>query len=30
MKIHDLITTTDKLAELCARLSKNDFVCVDT
>ncbi|WP_370178257.1 ribonuclease D [Alteriqipengyuania sp.] len=30
MKIHDLITTTDKLAELCERLSSNDFVCVDT
>jgi ribonuclease D len=30
MKIHDLITTTDKLAELCDRLAKNDFVCVDT
>ena len=30
MKIHDLITTTDKLAELCERLSNNDFVCVDT
>ncbi|GAB5349678.1 ribonuclease D [Alteriqipengyuania sp. 357] len=30
MKIHDLITTTDKLAELCERLGKGDFVCVDT
>ncbi|MFL0356930.1 ribonuclease D [Erythrobacter sp. GH1-10] len=30
MKIHDLITTTDKLAELCGRLSKSDFVAVDT
>jgi len=30
MKIHDLITTTDELAELCERLSSNDFVCVDT
>ena len=30
MKIHDLITTTDKLAELCERLSKSDFVAVDT
>lgn len=30
MKIHDLITTTDRLAELCERLGKGDFVCVDT
>jgi len=30
MKIHDLITTTDKLAELCERLSKSEFVTVDT
>ncbi|MBE5073379.1 ribonuclease D [Erythrobacteraceae bacterium E2-1 Yellow Sea] len=30
MKIHDLITTTDALADLCERLSKSDFVTVDT
>jgi ribonuclease D len=30
MKIHDLITTTDALADLCARLAKSDFVAVDT
>jgi ribonuclease D len=30
MKIHDLITTTDALAELCGRLAKSDFVAVDT
>ncbi len=30
MKIHELITTTDALAELCARLAKSDFVTVDT
>lgn len=30
MKIHPLITTSAALAELCARLSKADFVCVDT
>jgi len=30
MKIHDLITTTDKLAELCERLAKSEFVAVDT
>ncbi|AKM06844.1 ribonuclease D [Pelagerythrobacter marensis] len=30
MKIHDLITTTDELAELCERLAKSDFVSVDT
>jgi ribonuclease D len=30
MKIHDLITTTDKLAELCERLATHDFVAVDT
>ncbi|MBD3729428.1 MAG: ribonuclease D [Sphingomonadales bacterium] len=30
MKIHDLITTTDALAELCERLAKSDFVTVDT
>lgn len=30
MKIHDLITDSDTLAELCERLAKSDFVCVDT
>lgn len=30
MKIHDLITTTDKLADLCERLAKAEFVTVDT
>ncbi len=30
MKIHPLITTSEALADLCARLSKADFVCVDT
>ena len=30
MKIHDLITTTNALAELCERLSKSEFVTVDT
>ena len=30
MKIHDLITTTGPLTELCDRLAKSDFVCVDT
>jgi len=30
MTIHPLITTTDALAELCERLGKGDFVCVDT
>ena len=30
MKIHDLITTTQPLAELCERLAKSEFVCVDT
>ena len=30
MKIHPLITTTDALADLCARLAKSDFVAVDT
>ena len=30
MKIHDLITTTDALADLCERLSKSEFVAVDT
>jgi ribonuclease D len=30
MKIHPLITTTDALTDLCARLAKSDFVTVDT
>lgn len=30
MKIHDLITTTGELADLCARLAKADFITVDT
>lgn len=30
MKIHDLITTTGALADLCERLAKSDFVTVDT
>ena len=30
MKIHPLITTTAALTELCARLAKADYVCVDT
>ncbi len=30
MKIHPLITTTDKLADLCSRLSQSEFVTVDT
>lgn len=30
MKIHPLITTTDALAQLCERLSKADFITVDT
>src|SRR5690606_5999434 len=30
MKIHDLITTTEDLAALCDRLSKSDFITVDT
>lgn len=30
MKIHPLITTSAALAELCGRLAKADFVCVDT
>jgi ribonuclease D len=30
MKIHPLITTTEKLAELCERLAQSDFVAVDT
>lgn len=30
MKIHDLITKTDDLAALCERLSKSEFVTIDT
>lgn len=30
MKIHDLITTTDALADLCERLAKSEFVAIDT
>jgi ribonuclease D len=30
MKIHPLITKTEELAELCARLAQGEFVCVDT
>ena len=30
MKIHDLITESDELAALCKRLSRSDFVAVDT
>jgi ribonuclease D len=30
MKIHPLITKSTELAELCARLAKADFICVDT
>ncbi|MEM6826810.1 MAG: ribonuclease D, partial [Pseudomonadota bacterium] len=30
MKIHDLITTSDALADLCARLARSEFVTVDT
>ena len=30
MKIHPLITTTEELADLCERLAKSEFVCVDT
>ncbi|MFU7528072.1 ribonuclease D [Qipengyuania sp. ASV99] len=30
MKIHDLITTTDALADLCERLATSEFVTVDT
>ena len=30
MKIHDLITTTDALTELCDRLAESEFVAVDT
>ncbi len=30
MKIHDLITTTDALTDLCERLAKSEFVTIDT
>ncbi len=30
MKIHELITDTETLADLCQRLAKSEFVCVDT
>ena len=30
MKIHPLITTTEALTDLCGRLAKADFICVDT
>ncbi|MEP3050111.1 MAG: ribonuclease D [Erythrobacter sp.] len=30
MKIHDLITTTEALADICERLAKSEFVAVDT
>ncbi|MFS0736321.1 ribonuclease D [Sphingomonas sp. 1P06PA] len=30
MKIHPLITTTEELAALCARLAKSSFITVDT
>jgi ribonuclease D len=30
MQIHPLITTTEALSDLCARLSRSEFVCVDT
>ena len=30
MKIHDLITTTDALSDICGRLARSDFVTVDT
>lgn len=30
MKIHPLVTTTDELAELCARWAKSSFIAVDT
>ncbi|WP_299192079.1 ribonuclease D [uncultured Erythrobacter sp.] len=30
MKIHDLITTTEALDDLCKRLAKSEFVAVDT
>jgi len=30
MKIHDLITTSEPLAELCERLAQSEFVAIDT
>ncbi len=30
MEIHPLITTTESLVQLCARLAKSDFIAVDT
>ncbi|WP_151975079.1 ribonuclease D [Erythrobacter sp. EC-HK427] len=30
MQIHPLITESDELADLCERLAKSEFVCVDT
>ena len=30
MKIHPLISTSDALADLCGRLAKAEFICVDT
>ena len=30
MKIHPLITTTEELADLCARLARSEFIAVDT
>jgi ribonuclease D len=30
MKIHPLITDSGELAELCTRMSRSDFVTVDT
>ncbi|MEP2736822.1 MAG: ribonuclease D [Erythrobacter sp.] len=30
MKIHDLITTTDALADICERLAQGEFVAIDT
>ncbi|MBU6253594.1 MAG: ribonuclease D, partial [Alphaproteobacteria bacterium] len=30
MKIHDLVTTTEALADLCARWAKAPFIAVDT
>jgi len=30
MKIHPLITTSEELADLCERLAKSEFLCVDT
>ena len=30
MKIHDLVTTTEALAELCDRWAQSPFIAVDT